>query len=213
MSQRPIDLLLPRNSQQVLAVLLMHPDRWWYRSELARELGKGPSGLQKALAALLRSGLLKSRRDGNRLYFQANPEAPLYSELRAIVAKTVGLADVLREVLAPLLPKISAAFVYGSVARSEEVSSSDVDLFVVGTAGLADLSLPLRDAEARLGREVNPTVFSAEELQKKLKARHHFVTSVLDSPKLFVVGTEDDLARVTGQTDRRKKAPGKAGAA
>src|SRR5437867_3681701 len=111
MSQRPIDLLLSRRSQQVLGVLLMHPGRWWYRSELARQLGKPPSSLQKALAALLSVGLLRSRRDGNRLYYQANPETPLYSELRGIVAKTVGLVDVLCEALAPLSSRIAVAFV------------------------------------------------------------------------------------------------------
>ena len=198
MSQRPIDLLLSRNGQQVLGVLLMHPDRWWYRSELARQLGKSPSGLQKALTALLRSGLLKSRRDGNRLYYQANPETPLYPEIRAIVAKTVGLVDVLRDALAPLSRRIDVAFVFGSVARAEEVGTSDVDLMVVGTAGLSDLAVPLRKAEARLGREVNSVIFPEGELRRKLAARHHFVTSVLDSPKLFVVGTEDDLGRVAG---------------
>jgi uncharacterized protein len=210
MSQRPIDLLLTRTCQQLLAALLMHPERWWYRSELAHQLGKSPSSLQKALAALVGSGVLRSRRDGNRLYFQANPETPLYSELRAIVAKTVGLVDVLREALAPLSAKISVAFVYGSIARAEELGTSDVDLFVVGTAGLSDLSLPLREAETRLGREVNATVLSPEELLKKLKARHHFVTSVLDSPKLFVVGTEDDLPGTAGPKERRKKAAGEA---
>jgi predicted nucleotidyltransferase len=206
MSQRPIDLLLPRNSQQVLGVLLMHPDRWWYRSELAHQLGKSPSGLQKALAALVAAGLLRSRRDGNRLYFQANPETPLYAELRRIVAKTVGLVDVIRETLTPIVPKISVAFVYGSIARAEEVSSSDVDLFVIGSAGLTDMAVPLREAQNRLGREVNPTLYSAEEFRKKLKAQHHFVTSVLDSPKLFVVGTEDDLARIGGEAVGRGEA-------
>jgi predicted nucleotidyltransferase/AraC-like DNA-binding protein len=209
MSQRPIDLLLSRIGQQVLGVLLMHPDRWWYRSELARRLGTPPSSLQKALASLLGSGLLRSRRDGNRLYYQANPEAPLYPEIRIMVAKTVGLVDVVREALAPLSRQITVAFIHGSIARAEESSTSDVDLMIVGTTGLSDLSPALRAAAARLGREVNPTVFSEAELHRKLAARHHFVTSVLDSPKLFVVGTEDDLARVAGPRKRREKEAGK----
>jgi predicted nucleotidyltransferase len=209
MSQRPIDLLLSRIGQQLLGVLLMRPDRWWYRSELARQLGTPPSSLQKALASLLGSGLLRSRRDGNRLYYQANPEAPLYPEIRAMVAKTVGLVDVLREALAPLSRRIAVAFVHGSIARSEESSTSDVDLMIVGTTGLSDLAPALRVAASRLGREVNPTVLSETEFRRKLEARHHFVTSVLDSSKLFVVGTEDDLARIAGPKKRGKQEAGK----
>ena len=206
MSQRPLDLLLPRNRQQMLAAVLMHPERWWYRSELAAQMGVPPSSLQRPLAALLASGLLRSRRHGNRLYFQANPDSPLFPELRGLMAKTIGLVDVLRGALAPLAAKIQVAFVYGSFARSAEVGTSDVDLFLVGTIGLAELSLPLRDVRAELGREVNPTLYSRSEFRAKVRARHHFVTSVLDGPKLFVVGTRNDLARAAHATASGAKA-------
>jgi predicted nucleotidyltransferase len=212
MSQKPLDYLLPKNCQWILAAVLMQPGRSWYRSELAGHLGVSPSSLQRPLAALLAAGILQSRRHGNRLYFQANFDSPLYPEIRGLVAKTVGLVGVLREALAPLAAKIAVAFVYGSIARGEEVSTSDVDLFLVGTVGLADLALPLREAQGRLGREVNPSLFAPVEFAKAARARHRFVMGVLDSAKLFVIGTEDDLARVARPKTGRKTAiePGRA---
>ncbi|MBI5836350.1 MAG: helix-turn-helix domain-containing protein [Candidatus Eisenbacteria bacterium] len=196
MRQTPLDLLMARTRQQLLSAILMHPDRWWYRSELAARFGVRPSTLQRPLGALVEAGILKTRRDGNRLYFQADADSPLYPELRGLVAKTAGLVDVLRGALSPLGTRIRVAFVFGSVARTEEASTSDIDLMVVGSVGLADLSLPLREAAAQLGREVNPTVCTPEEMVQRAGGRHQFITSVLDSPKLFVLGTEDALARL-----------------
>src|SRR5205823_9413874 len=143
MSQRP-RALLSTGRERVLAIVLMDPSRWWYRSELARRLGVLPSSLQKPLTALAESGILSTRRDGNRLYYQANTESPLFGELRSILTKTAGLLDVLKDALLPHGASISFAFVYGSVARSEETSSSDVDIMIVGEAKLSDLSPALQ---------------------------------------------------------------------
>ena len=198
MSQRPLRALLSTGRERVLAIVLMDPSRWWYRSELARRLGVLPSSLQKPLTALAESGILSTRRDRNRLYYQANTESPLFGELRYIQTKPAGLLDVLKDALLPHGASICFAFVYGSVARSEETSSSDVDIMIVGEAKLSDLSPALQKAERRLGREVNASVHALPEFRRKLKSGHHFLTAVLDKPKLFIVGTEDDLAGATG---------------
>ncbi len=203
MSRKPLDALVAQGPQKVLAVVFMDASRWWYRSELARRLGVPPSSLQKPLAALAESGLLRTRRDGNRLYYQANSDSPLFPELKALLTKTVGLLDVLKEALAMHAGDIAFAFVYGSIARGEESAVSDVDIMVVGDVGLAAISPALQEAEIRLGREVNATVYSRSEFQRKLKARHHFLSAVMDKPKLFVVGTDDDLARTSGSGAHR----------
>jgi predicted nucleotidyltransferase len=113
--------------------------------------------------------------------------------------KTAGLLDVLREALAPFASCIRWAFVYGSVARAAERSSSDVDLMVIGRVGLARIAPAIRKVEARLGRPVNPTVYTAEEFAKKLEAGHHFLHSVLREETLFVVGESDELAAAIGK--------------
>ena len=185
--------------------MLLWPEREWYRSELARELGVPASSLQRPLGALVESGVLRGRQDGNRVYYQADASNPVFPELRGLLAKTSGLVDVLREALASVRPRIRVAFIYGSIASGEENASSDVDLLVVGDVGLADLALPLRKAAARLGREVNPTVYSEREFTEKLRTKHRFLHSVLDKPKLFVVGREDDLGRASRSEEGRER--------
>ena len=197
-TKRPIDALLPRTRQAILAATLMNPGRWWYMSDLAKHLGRSPSSLQRELAALTDAGILRRRREGNRAYFQADPHCPFFSELQGMTAKTAGLVDVLHEALRPLARRITAAFVYGSVARSEERSTSDVDLMAIGNIGLADIAPLLRRAEQRLNRQVNVTVYTPAEFVKKVKAGHHFLGAVLEKEKLFVVGDRRVLEGLIG---------------
>jgi len=191
---KAIDAIFPRTRQAILATTLLHPDRWWYLSDLARHLGVRPSSLQRELATLVDAGILRQRRDGNRTYFQPNPDCPFLAELQGLMLKTVGLVDVIREVLEPFTNRIDWAFVYGSIARSEELVSSDVDLMIIGRVGLADIALALRQAEMRLNRPVNPAVYSREEFATKLAAGHAFLHTVLDEAKLFIVGDPHELA-------------------
>ena len=206
----PLDSLLSKGVQQILAATMMQPDRWWYLSDLAKHIHRRPSSLQDPLAALVQSGILRRREDGNRVYFQPNPECPFLPELRGLIAKTVGLVDLLRKLLDPLRDHIDFAFVYGSVARGEELSSSDIDLIVIGEATRFDLTPALREAEKRLGRPVNATVYKPAEFATKLKADNHFLRAVLDREKLFVAGDEHDLERTRPTKTRRRRTRNKA---
>lgn len=197
--KRPLDALLPRTRQAILAATLANPERWWYMSDLAKRLGRPPSSLQRELAALMHAGILRRRREGNRAYFQADPECPFLKELRGLLVKTAGLVDVLREMLRPLARRTRVAFVYGSVARAEEGSASDVDLMVVGDLGLAEIAPFLRRAEERLNRPVNATVFTPREFTEKAKAGHHFLRAVLRREKLFILGDGRALEGLTGK--------------
>jgi predicted nucleotidyltransferase len=212
MARRAVIRLFPKLQDRILGLLLIRPDREWYRSELARELEVQASTLQRPLAALVAAGILRSRRDGNRLYYQADTQSPLFPELRGLLAKTSGLAGVLKEALASVASKIRVAFVYGSIASGEERSSSDVDLLVVGDIGLAELASPLRRAAIHLGREVNPTVYSEREFAEKLQSRNRFLQGILDKPKVFVVGRQDDLGgtpRPEESGERRSRRTGR----
>ena len=198
----PLDPLINKTTQGLLAATVLQPDRCWYLSDLASHLRRRPSSLQTPLAALVSAGILSRRKEGNRVYFQANPDCPFLPELEGLMAKTVGLVEVLREALVPLTDRLDVAFVHGSVARSSEGAASDVDLIAVGFLGLAELSPALGKAEERLGRSVNASVYSRQEFAKRLAAKNHFLCSVLDKEKLFVVGQPNDLERITGRKTR-----------
>jgi DNA-binding transcriptional ArsR family regulator len=188
---------MPRIRQGILTATLLQPDRAWYAADLARHLGTSRSSLQRELGALVKAGILKQRREGRMLYVQADPECPVFLELRGLLSKTVGLVDLLREALKPFVKQIQCSFVYGSIARAEEISASDIDLFIIGKVSLRDIAVAMQDAQKKTGREVNPTVYQLEEFARRLAARDHFVLSVLDKPKLFVIGTQRELDQIT----------------
>ena len=189
-----LDALFPKTRQWVLATLYMDPTREWYLSDLARHLKVQPSSLQRELASLVKAGILRRREDGNRTYYSAETDSPIFGDLHGLLLRTAGLRDVLAESLKPLRDRIDAAFVYGSVARKDEHAASDVDLMVVGRIGLAELAPALKDAEDMLLRPVNPSVYTSAEIAEKLAAGHHFLTTVMSGEKLFVLGDTDDLA-------------------
>jgi uncharacterized protein len=191
--------LFPQVRQGVLAATLGQPDKWWYLSELADHLRTTPSSLQRELSSLVASGVLSHRREGTRAYFKAETRSPVFRELQQLFEKTAGPIPIVEQILGPFGDKIKFAFVYGSVARSKEHATSDVDLMVVGKTGLANLSSALRKAEQRLGREVNATVYSPEEFHEKVKSHDHFLTSVLKGRKHFVKGGQSDLDEIVGK--------------
>ena len=196
MRTKLIGALMPEVRQAVLAAMLLQPDCWWYASDLARHLRLRPSSLQRELAALTAVGILRARREGRNVYYQPDPQCPILPELRGLMLKTTALVDVLREALAPLADRIDCAFVYGSIARGEERSDSDIDLMVIGDVVLGNLAAELSRARDTLAREINPRRYRPGEFAKRVRARDHFLTSVLEKPKLFVIGTEHVLEQV-----------------
>lgn len=131
----------------------------------------------------------------NRKNYQANPNSPIFTELCSIVQKTVGLAEPLRISLAPFTKKITAAFVYGSVAKRSDTARSDIDLMLISdTLEYADLYAALEQAATTLGRTINPTIYNREELVKRKKQKNAFVERVLAQPKIWLIGNEDEFA-------------------
>jgi predicted nucleotidyltransferase len=181
--------------QRVLAYLFGQPERSFFATELIRLAGGGSGAVQRELARLADSGLVTVTRIGTQKHYQANPKSPIFAELCAIARKTVGLTEPLREALAPLAKRITAAFVYGSVAKKQDTAKSDIDLMVVSDSlSYADLFTVLEGATQRLGRTVNPTVYSRKELDKRLRADNAFIKRILAQPKIWVIGEEHDLA-------------------
>lgn len=187
--------LFSKTQQRVLGALFGRPNQSFFANEIVRLAGGGFGAVHRELAALEAAGLVTATRIGNQKHYQANREAPIFEELRGIVAKTVGVADVLREALAPLEPRIRAAFVYGSVAKGTDTAKSDIDLMVLADkVEYADIFKLVSEAERRLGRKVNPSVLAPGDLAKR-RAEDSFHSRVLNQAKIFVIGSEDDLGK------------------
>lgn len=188
------DALFTKTQQRVLGVLFGQPERSFYASELIRDAGTGSGAAQRELAKLEESGLVVARRIGHQKHYQANAASPLFSELRSIVLKTVGLAEPLRAILKPLSGKIRAAFVFGSVAKATDQSDSDIDLLIISDSlTYGEVFSALERVARVVGRKVNPTVYTTAEFSKRARRENAFVTRVLDQPKLWLIGTEHDL--------------------
>ncbi len=188
------DALFPKGRQRVLAVLFGNPDRSFYANEVIALAQSGTGSVQRELAALSEAGLLTVIKQGNQKHYQANAAAPVFAELRGLVMKTSGLADVLRAALAPLAPQIDAAFVYGSVAKQQDTAQSDIDLLVVSAhLSYADVFGALEKATISLGRKVNPSLYTPADIAKRIKQDNAFVTRVLQQPKIWLTGNEEQL--------------------
>jgi predicted nucleotidyltransferase len=192
-----IDALFPEIRGKILAATLTRPEKSWYLSELSSFLHTQPSSLQREIDALSKAGILEQWRDGRRVYLKPDVLSPAFSDLKNLFDKTAGLVPVLQHVLEELGDGIQVAFLYGSMARSEESSESDVDLMIIGTVGLSEIVPALRRAEAILGRPVNPTVYSIEEFGRKARVHDHFLGTVLSGAKQFVKGSEHELETIT----------------
>ena len=194
LEERPFslaDALFSKVQQRVLGVLFGNPDRSFFASEVIALAGTGTGAVQRELMRLAATGLVTVKRMGRQKHYQANPAAPVFAELRGLVVKTSGVADVVRAGLFPLRDRIHAAFIYGSIARSEYTAASDVDLMVVSDdLTYGDVFGALEETARRLGRKLNPTVYTRREMQTRLKQDNAFITRVLAQPRIWLVGDE-----------------------
>lgn len=189
------DALFSKTKQRVLGVLFGDPWRSFYVSEIVNRARGGTGTVLRELARLEKSGLVNTRRVGNQRHYRANAASPLFEELRSIVDKTVGLAGPLGAALRPLAGKINAAFVFGSVAKESDTARSDIDLLILSDhLTYGDVYSALESAGAALGRQVNPTIYSMKDFRKRRADRNPFLMKILGLPKLWVIGTEDELA-------------------
>lgn len=188
------DILSSRGRAEIFRLLFGVNAQELHLREIERRSGLIIGTIQKEVEKLKQMDLIKERRSGNRVYYRANDEHPLYNDIRNIVLKTSGLIEVLRDALDR--EEVKVAFVFGSIARKDEDARSDVDLMVIGDVRLRDLSGWLMGAYEKIGREINPHTLSLEEYTERKQKGEHFLSSILDSPKLFIIGDEDELARL-----------------
>jgi predicted nucleotidyltransferase len=190
-----VDTLFSQVQQRVLGLLFGQPDRAFYGSELIRLARSGSGAVQRELRRLEESGLVTAARVGNQKHYRANVQSPVFAELRGLILKTLGLAQPLRQALAAHAERIKAAFVYGSIAKGEETARSDIDLMVIGDdVTYSDFFDEFLKAEKLLGRPVHANFVSPDEWKRKLTQESAFFTKINAQPKIFVVGSQEDLA-------------------
>ncbi len=197
-TQNAMDLLFPGQRQQVLAALLLQPGRSLHLRELARLTGSHAGTLTRELGKLAQAGLLLRSNQGNQARYSANVQHPLFAELAAMFRKTHGVVATLRTALAPLLAQIQLACVYGSVASGTAQQHSDVDVLLVGTPDFVAVVQALYPLHEQLGREINPVVWSPDELAAKAQAGDLCVRELLRNPKLWIQGSDDELEQLAG---------------
>ena len=186
--------LFGKTRRAVLSLLYTHADEEFYLRQIARATSVGVGAAQRELKQLTDAGIVRRTAKGNQVYYRANPQCPVYEEIKGLVVKTAGVGDVVRAALAPLGDRVTLAFIYGSLARGSEGRTSDVDLLLVGDITFAEVVSTLAPAQEALGREINPTVYPVSEFREKLAANHHFLKSILEGPKLFLIGDAHELA-------------------
>lgn len=190
------DALFSKVQQHVLGLLYGQPDSDFHTNEIIRLTQSGTGAVQRELTKLTAAGLLTVKQVGNQKRYQANRGTPLFYELRSITLKTFGLADVIREALNPLIQQIHLAFIYGSIAKQTDTASSDIDLMLISdNLTYAEIFQLLESTETKLGRKINPTFYSPSEWARKYKEHNNFITQIRKQPKIFLIGTEDELAK------------------
>lgn len=183
------DALFTATQQKVLGLLYGKPDQSFYANEIARWAQVGKGSLMREQDRLHRSGILTLNRQGSQTHYQANPECPIFGELLGIVRKTFGIADQLRNVLAPLAGQLVWAFIHGSIAKGSDHASSDIDLMLIGEdLGYGEMVERLLPVEERLGRSINPTIYTPADWLTKTAAGNSFVLRVSEQGKINLIG-------------------------
>lgn len=194
------DLLLGLHRRRVLSILLLKPETSLHVRELARQTGSQPGTLNRELTKLAAAGVLLRQQVGNQVHYQANRACPVFDELAGLLRKTSGMTSVLADALAPLSERIQAALVFGSVARGEETSTSDIDVLVLGDVGLTEVIEMLHPLQATLRREINPVVYRTKDFLDKFTSGNTWAKEVVTKPKLFLIGAADDFAELVGHS-------------
>ena len=190
-------LIFSEYRKRILGLLLLNPNASYHVRELARLSNTPPGTIHKELVKLTAGGILQSKKVGNQVHYSADMRCPIFEELAGILRKTSGLVDVLAEALISVGHEISLAFIFGSVARGEQNTHSDVDVMLIGSISFGDAVQALHGTQAILQRELNPVVYSVEEFKRRFENNDSFIKEVLAKPKLFIIGTEHELSQLT----------------
>jgi predicted nucleotidyltransferase len=191
------DVLFTKTQRQVLSLLFGNPDKSFYANEIVRYAGVGIGSVLRELEKLSNVGLLTIEKIGNQKHYTANRKSPIFEELRGVVQKTFGLADVIRKALDEFRDSVELAFIYGSVAKGTDKANSDVDVMIISDQlSYPEILASVAPIEATIGRSVNPTIYTTKEFKDKIQSDNSFVTRVVTQQKIYLIGSEDDIPTV-----------------
>lgn len=186
-------VLFGKARRAILALLFMRTDQSFYLREIERLSGLGIGPVQRELRKLVKCGLVKRSRAGKQVYFKANESSPIYHELRSIIVKTVGIGDLIKSALTPMIDKIEFTFIYGSFAKGTESGRSDIDLMVIGDVKHKEIVKAVSESQKTLMREINPSIYTRDDFTGRLRKGNTFISSVIKSEKIMLIGEEDEL--------------------
>lgn len=187
------EIFTSNTRSEVLRLLFDGQENAFYLRELERVSGINVGSFQKEIAHLSELDLIKSRKDGNRIYYTANTNHPLYPDFVSIVEKTVGITAKLKDRLTD--PRIDCAFIFGSYATGKTNAESDIDLVVIGELGMRALTKLLSGLQEEIGREINPHIYTPDEFKKRINNKDHFVTSILNEKHKVILGDLNEFNR------------------
>lgn len=183
------DALFTKTQQKVLGLLFSKSEQSYFTNEIVRRAGLGKGTVTRELERMRSAGLIIKTQKGNQTHYQANAKCPIFQDLSAIVRKTFGIGDTIKAALATLEPQLNCAFIYGSIAKGEATSASDIDIMLVGkNLNYGQVMELLAPAEASLGRTLNPTLYTPADFAAKLQAGNHFLQRVLEQPRIPLWG-------------------------
>jgi len=199
-------VLFGKSMRAILALLYGRPEQRFYLREIARAASTQPSSLQRDLAALTAAGVIERHENGRQVYYQANPACPIFTELKAIVTKTFGVADFVRDLLRPHEKRIRAAFIYGSVAKGTEAPGSDIDIMVIGDEPPSGFAEELQKIHDQLNRKYSLNAWSVDEFARLSAEQNHFISSVLEGPLIWLIGDRESLDALRPLKSRKPRA-------
>jgi predicted nucleotidyltransferase len=191
-----LETFFGKTRRSILALLFSHAEESFHLRKVLRLAGVSPGAGQRELKRLSDAGVILRTVKENQVLFQANPQCPIFEDLKSLITKTAGVVDVLRAALGPLVGRISLALLYGSVARSKAEKDSDIDLLVVGEVSFEDIVGNVARAQDLLRREINPVVMSLEEFHSRMSKGDHLLNTILKSPFVPVIGDPRELGRM-----------------
>jgi DNA-binding transcriptional ArsR family regulator len=197
-------VLFGKAKRAILSQLMANPDKRYFVRELARIADLTPSTLTRDLSALAHAGIILRTQEGRQVYYQANSSSPVFQDLRGLITKSFGIADVVRGMLSRVEDKVALAAIYGSVARSEHSSKSDVDLLIVGDVTSSDFADDLLKTEQTLGRSITPTIYSSSEFGSA-SHKNPFVRAILEKPMIFIIGDHNELKRLRQGSPKKSR--------
>jgi len=188
--------IFANNVLEVLATLFLNSEEAIHQSKIVHLSGLRVIQVQRALQRLREAELIEEYQQGKMVYYKLRNNHPVLIDLKNILYKTFLLAEPFKNAFNKFTQQIDCAFIYGSFANGTETGQSDIDLFIVGNFSLKKISSVITPIAKQLQREVNPVLYSKAEFISKVRAKEHFITSVMHSKKLWLVGEENELKKM-----------------